>query len=349
MKFSAVSNLVGALFLLIANHSFAQEANIDISFDKSALDSPTWVFDFSKEQEKKEVPSVTFTNGIKIKVQESKESRQEIVSYLPSGRKGASYGMDSLRIIRAYPDDKNASLAIVEKSCIGSACMASSYVVYYIRDGKLRGVHLDRQESAPAGEPFDVDKLSVVINDDNVKSLCAEGIIDGEDTDEVGDLIKTTKCISPQDKLIDINVKQEYEPYVNVDLIDLVNDKNLRQPILDALGAPTFKLIRDEFLKGKLFSGGSFEDGRFIMKSVESYINSTKLFFVMDATDGDFFFLGINEDANKMLFRSNIADVKWTSKGFNTWREILQRWMSGQDTRYSIKLEGDKFVVMREG
>ena len=268
------------------------------------LTGTTFEFSWDEGQPYKTIEKVKFANGDFIQVAEGKTNRQfikEICEYkrleVRRGTTGAvqytSDACDSVVHIRAaYPDTKNAKLAIVTTNCGGTMCRAwNDYFVVFLNEA---GIRVTRLGTGFYGTRNKQTKYQFSFNGQKLSQSLISNFYDGKENN-LGDLIASTRYFIPQGEYVDTRLNKKYLKFVGQHPEVVLSDIHVREKLVSKIQPERFRAIRAA-LSGPGVS--SISNGRFIVMNACMRSNCTYEFgaVVLDGFTGALHAIRFNPD-----------------------------------------------------
>lgn len=265
---------------------------------------PEFIWD--ENQPYKIIHKVRFENGDFIQVAEGKVASQvvrEECDYkrleVRSGSSGSllyiTGACDSLVHIRAaYPDAKNAKIAIVATNCGGTICSNwSDYFVVFLGDVGVRVVRVGTGFNGPKNK---ITKYEFSFNGPQLSKSTVNNFYDGSES-RLGDLIPSTRVFIRQGQYIDRKFDKKYFKFIGEHPDEVLGDTEVRANIVGKLKPERFRAFRAA-MSGP---GSSYvSNGRFLVMNACMKSNCPYEFgaVVVDGFTGALHVMRFNPDEN---------------------------------------------------
>jgi hypothetical protein len=315
------------------------------SVQAQSVSKPDFIWDES--QSYKIIDKVRFTNGDFIQVAEGKVTGQvvkEECEYkrleVRSGSSGSLLyipgACDSLvHIQAAYPDAKNAKMAIVSTNCGGTICNNwSDHFVVFLGDTGVRVVRVGTSFTGPKNK---ITKYEFSFDGPRLSRSTVTNFYDGSEN-SLGDLIPSTRVFIRQGQYIDRKFDKKYFKYVGEHPDDVLGDSEVRANIVAKLKPERFRAFRAA-MSGP---GSSFiVNGRFLVMNACMKSNCPYEFgaVVVDGFTGALHIMRFNPDENLMDYVS--------SRPFDP--DLDATWLDEIDTqqKYRLSIENGRFKASK--
>jgi hypothetical protein len=293
-------------------------------------------FTWSDNQEYKVLDKVRFVNGDFIEVAEGKVlgrqlkencelQRLEVKRETPRSLLFVSSACDSIVHIRAaYPDAKNAKLAIVTTNCGGTICHGfSEYFIAFIGEPGIRITKIGTSFIGPKNKStkyefgFDGQKLSTGL---------VSNFYDGSENG-LGDLIASTRIFIKQGYFVDPRFNKKFLNLVGEHPDVAMGDRAVRSLLVSKIKPERFRAFRSA-MSGPGSSG--VQNGRFLVMNACMKSNCPFEFgsVVIDGFTGAMHVLRFNPDENIFDYAS--------SHSVN--EKIDDEWLEAIDTQEKYQL-----------
>lgn len=270
-------------------------------------------FTWNDNQEYKVFDKVRFANGDFIEVAEGKvlsqrlkEScelkRLEIKREAPRSLLFISNACDAIVHIRAaYPDAKNAKLAVVTTNCGGTICHGySDYFVVFMGDS---GINIARLGTSFIGPKNKSTKYEFGFDGPRLSNALVSNFYDGSEN-ELGDLIASTRVFIKQGDFVDLRFNKNFFNLVGEHPDVAMGDRDVRSLLVKKIKSERFKTFRAA-MSGPGSSG--VHNGRFLVMNACMKSNCPFEFgsVVIDGFTGAMHVLRFNPDENIFDYASS--------------------------------------------
>jgi hypothetical protein len=279
---------------------------------------------------------VKFVNGDFIQVAEGKVSGRVVKEECEYQRLEVRSGSDeSLRYITnacdslvhiqaAYPDSKNAKLAIVTTNCGGTICGNwSDHFVVFIGDS---GVRVTRIGTSYIGPKNKITKYEFAFNGPRLNWSNITNFYDGSEN-SLGDLIPSFRMFIRQGQYIDRKFEKKYLKFVGEHPDEVLGNAEVRANIVEKMKPERFQAFRIA-MSGP---GSSFIlNGRFLVMDACMKSNCPYQFgsVVLDGFTGALHAIRYNPDENLVDHVSSRPLEE----------DLDQTWLSEVDTQQKYRL-----------
>ena len=295
-----------------------------------------------KENSKKieDLELVKFSNGESIKKIKPSPNSKEFWSYkigFFDSKGKVKYRSDSIQndivsIEGAYPNAKEAVVAVISAGSSGSCCPFKTYFVAYISKNQL---FVNELNTSMTGE------LQVNVN--IVKGALAS--IDALNVSEklenkYGDTIKGTRNLVIEKGFIKKEFKRKFIDLVNVHPEDFFSHKLHREKLANALGFDNYKKLRT-FMA--VASDSALSDGQYIIFSgmLPHSGGSQSGSVVVDAINEQYWAVWFDEESNYSAWQG--ATTKWSQEVAN----LIKSNHNYASERMQIDFKDNKFAVKK--
>ena len=310
--------------------------------------NPEFIWDESKPY--KSIDKVRFTNGDFIQVAEGKVTGQVVKEECEykrlEVRSGSSGGIlfitdacDGLVHIRAaYPDAKNAKLAIVTTNCGGTMC--SNWSDHFIVFLGETGVRIVRVGTSFIGPKNKITKYEFSFDGPRLSRSTVTNFYDGSET-SLGDLIPFTRVFIRKGEYIDQRFGKKYFKFIGEHPDEVLGDAEVRANIVAKIKPERFRAFRTA-MSGP--GSSSIVNGRFLVMNACMKSNCPYEFgaVVVDGFTGALHVMRFNPDEKLIDYIS--------SRPFDA--DLDATWLSEIDTqqKYRLSIENGnlKFARNRE-
>ena len=269
-------------------------------------------FTFKENSKKNEnVEFVKFTNGESIKNLKNSADPKEIWGYkigVFDSKNKAKYVSDPIQndivsIEAAYPNAKEALVAVISSGSSGSCCPFKTYYVAYISKNQL---FVNELNTSMTGDI----QINVNINRRVLVGIEAQNVSESSEN-KYGDRIKGTRSLVLEKGFIKKEFKRKFIELVGVHPEDFFSHKLHREKLADALGFDNFKKLR-RFMT--VASDSELEDGQFIVFSgmLPHSGGSQSGAVVIDAINEQYWSFWFDEESNYASWQG--STTKWNDE-----------------------------------
>ena len=270
------------------------------------------IYTFKENSKKTEdIEIVKFSNGETIKNIKSSPDPKEIWGYkigVFDSKNKAKYVSDPIQndivsIEAAYPNAKEALVAVVSSGSSGSCCPFKTYYVAYITKNQLFVHELNTSMTGDI-------QINVNINKRVLVGIEAQNVSESSEN-KYGDRIKGTRSLVPEKGFIKKEFKRKFIELVGVHPEDFFSHKLHREKLADALGFENFKKLR-RFMT--VASDSELEDGQFIVFSgmLPHSGGSQSGAVVIDAINEQYWSFWFDEESNYSSWQG--STTKWNDE-----------------------------------
>ena len=295
-----------------------------------------------KENSKKieDIELVKFSNGESIKNIKASPNSKEFWSYkigLFDSKGKAKYSSQSIQndfvsIEGAYPNAKEAVVAVISSGSSGSCCPYKTYYVAYISKNQL---FVNELNTSMTGD--------LLVNISIVKGVLAS--IDAQNVSEklenkYGDTIKGTRNLVLEKGFIKKEFKRKFLDLVSVHPEDFFSHKLHREKLANTLGFDNFKKLRT-FMA--VASESELEDGQYIIFSgmLPHSGGSQSGCVVVDAINEQYWAMWFDEDSNYSAWQG--ATTKWNQEVVS----LIKSNHSYASDRVQLEFKDNKFTIRK--
>jgi len=228
-------------------------------------------FSWSQNMKYNAYESVHFASGGVLRVAEGPKpgvqmgescdlKRLEIGKDTPKSEFFITNACDGIVHIRAaYPNLTNAKVAIASTNCGGTMCSTYSdfYVIFNGKYG-LKIAKIGTNYGDPRGR---VTNYSFWFKGDLISKSTITNFFDGQ-TNELGDLLVSTRNFTPQGAFIDSGFSKKYIELIGEHPESILSNESLRLPIVKIIKPEQFRNLRDS-MSGPGYS--TVANGRYIV------------------------------------------------------------------------------------
>lgn len=225
----------------VANHSFAEQ------------------FSYKSNHKIPDIEKILFSNGDELKIEKDKKTlMQQTIAMTKNNQ--TLYGLNHVKdgnvvIKAAYPNAKNAKVAIVEANCGGSMCATNDVYIAYLYGDKLNINFVGNAYSSDFQINMEITNSGgVKVNAINVPLYA---------WDKYGDMVKGIKELINGKGVISSDFKKNYLKIVNEHPEVFFSSENLREPLARKIGFDNFREIRS-YMSGPSDSK-IYKNGRMII------------------------------------------------------------------------------------
>ncbi len=314
--------------------------------------SPSSEYMWDESQPYTVLDKVRFSNGQFIQVAEGKVTGQsysqpirEECEYkrleVRNGNSGSlqyiSGACDGIVHIRAaYPDEKNAKLAIVTTNCGGTMC--STWNDHYIVFLGESGIRVTRVGSSFYGPKHKVTKYGFGFDGQRLSRSSVINFYDGTEND-LGDLVSSTRIFVKQGSYVDTRFDKKFLRFVGEHPDVVLGDEQVRAALVQKIKPERFRAFRVA-MSGPGWS--SVHNGRFLVMNACMKSNCPWEFgaVVLDGFTGALHIMRFAPDENVFDHASSVP-LKNDVDGY---------WLSEVDTqqKFSLSIEGGRLRATRK-
>lgn len=293
-------------------------------------------FTWDESQPYKIIDRVRFANGDFIQVAEGKVTGQTVKDQcefkrleVRSGSSGSlqyiTDACDSLVHIRAaYPDQKNAKLAIVTTNCGGTICSNwSDHFIVFLGEPGIRVVRVGTSHNGPKNK---ITKYDFGFDGPRLSRSTVSNFYDGSENN-LGDLIPSTRLFIRQGQYIDRRFDKKYLKFVGEHPDEVLGDADVRGNIVGKMKPEKFRSFRAA-MSGP--GSSSIANGRFLVMNACMKSNCPFEFgsVVLDGFTGALHVMRFNPNENLVEHVS--------SKPLDP--DLDSTWLDEVDTQYKFRL-----------
>lgn len=228
-------------------------------------------FTWNEEQEYQLLEKVRFTNGDFIKVaegelpnyelrEECKNQRLEVKRESINSLLYVSGACDGIVHIRAaYPNPKNAKLAVVTTNCGGTACNTwNEHFIVFIGDS---GIHVVKVGSSFFGPKNKRTQYEFTLKGQHLVGSMVQNFYDGTEND-LGDLVSSTRTFIQQGAYVDLRFDKRFYTFVGEHPDTVLGDAQARSELIQKMKPERFRAFRTA-MSGP--GSSSIYNGRFLV------------------------------------------------------------------------------------
>lgn len=304
-------------------------------------------FTWSEDQDYKIVDKVRFANGDLIQVAEGKLQNyklREVCEYkrLEVKRESTnsllyvSGACDGIVHIRAaYPNPKNAKLAIVTTNCGGTACNTwNEHFIVFIGDSGTRVVKVGSSFYGPKNKRT---QYEFNFNGQRLVGSMVRNFYDGTEND-LGDLVPSTRMFIQQGAFVDLRFEKRFLSFVGEHPDTVLGDAQVRAELVQKMKPDRFRAFRAA-MSGP--GSSSVFNGRFLVMNACMKSNCPYEFgsVVLDGFTGALHVMRFNPDDNYFDYAS--------TRTLN--EQIDGPWLEEIDTqeRYRLSLKSGRLHAVK--
>jgi len=293
-------------------------------------------FTWDENQKYQTLDKVRFANGDLIEVAEGNASilnlkeictlrRLEVRREAPKSLLFVTNACDSIVQIRAaYPDIRNAKLAVVTTNCGGTTCHSfNDHFIVFISDSGLRIARVGTSFIGPKNKST---KYEFGFDGQRLSNALVSNFYDGSEN-EFGDLLASTRVFIKQGDFVDVRFNKEFLKFVGEHPDVVMGDSDARALLISKIKAERFKAFRSA-MSGP--GSSSVYNGRFLVMNACMKSNCPFVFgsVVLDGFTGSIHLLRFSLD-------ENIFDHA-SSQSIN--EKIDANWLDAIDTQGRYRL-----------
>ena len=254
-------------FLLIFLAIFGLSSSVHAEAPIAKKSDFTW----NDNQEYKIFDKVRFVNGDFIEVAEGKVSGQrlkencelkrlEVKREAPRSLLFISNACDAIVHIRAaYPDAKNAKLAVVTTNCGGTICHGySDHFIVFMGDSGINIARIGTSFIGPKNKPT---KYEFGFDGQRLSNALVSNFYDGSEN-ELGDLIASTRVFIKQGDFVDLRFNKKFLNLVGEHPDVAMGDRDVRSLLVSTIKPERFRSFRSA-MSGP--GSSSVHNGRFLV------------------------------------------------------------------------------------
>lgn len=295
-----------------------------------------------KENSKKieDLEMVEFSNGELIKNIKASKNSKEFWNYkigFFDSKGKAKYRSESIQndivsIEGAYPNAKEAVVAIISSGSSGSCCPFKTYFIAYISKNQL---FLNELNTSMTGEL----QVNINIVKGALASMDALNVSEKVEN-KYGDLIKGTRNLIIEKGFVKKEFKRKFIDLVSVHPETFFSHKFHREKLANAVGFENFKKLRNYM---SVASQSELSDGQYIIFSgmLAHSGGSQSGCVVIDAINEQFWAVWFDEETNYSALQG--ATTKWN-------QEVVNLVKSNHDyasERVQIDFKDNKFSIKK--
>lgn len=247
---------------------------------------------------------------------------------------GACDGIVHIRA--AYPDEKNAKLAIVTTNCGGTMCSTwNDHYVVFLADSGIRVIRVGTSFYGPKNK---MTKYGFAFDGQRLSRSSVINFYDGTEN-SLGDLLPSTRVFVKQGSYVDIRFDKRFLQFVGEHPDTVLGDEQLRASIVQKIKPERFRAFRAA-MSGP---GSSYvHNGRFLVMNGCMKSNCPWEFGAV-VLDG---FTGV---LNIMRFAPDENVFDHASSGILK-SDVDGYWLSEIDTqqKYDLSIEGGRLRATRK-
>ncbi len=218
---------------------------------------PNSEFMWDESQPYTVLDKVRFSNGQFIQVAEGKVTGQSYIQpvreeceykrlEVRNGNSGSlqyiSGACDGIVHIRAaYPDEKNAKLAIVTTNCGGTMCSTwNDHYIVFLADS---GIRVTRVGTSFYGPKNKITKYGFSFDGQRLSRSSVINFYDGTEND-LGDLLPSTRIFVKQDGYVDVRFDKKFLRFVGEHPDTVLGDEQVRASVVQKIKPERFRAFR---------------------------------------------------------------------------------------------------------
>jgi hypothetical protein len=294
---------------------------------------------------------VRFSNGQFIQIAEGKVTGQAYLQPMREEceykrlevRNGASGSLQYIsgacdgvvHIRAAYPDEKNAKLAIVTTNCGGTMCHSwNDHFIVFLGE---TGIRVTRVGSSFYGPKHKMTKYGFGFDGQRLNRSSVINFYDGTEN-ELGDLVPSTRVFVKQGSYVDTRFGKKYLQFVGEHPDLVLGDEQVRAALVQKIKPEKFRAFRAS-MSGP--GSSSVHNGRFLVMNACMKSNCPWEFgsVVLDGFTGALHILRFVPDENIFDHASSIPPKE----------EVDGYWLSEIDTqqKFQLSIKGSRVKAIK--
>jgi hypothetical protein len=248
-------------------------------------------------EKSKSFEQITFANGETLSyVQDNPKSLYgSLLGKTRDGSKIAAINLSDsiINIVAAFPDSKNAQVAIVTSNCGGTSCPFNETYALYLHKGKL---HMSEIATI-----YNRDyRVNVEIESESLKNIGATNIWDGS-RNSLGDPLMSSRTLSLGKGFVVKDFQKDFISLIGEHPEAFFSNKQLREIFAQKIGSSNFKSLRESMV---VAPSSKLIDGRYIVFDgcMAHYCDVIQSALVLDGVLGNVWALQIDKNKKQFSF-----------------------------------------------